>query len=68
MPLIDLPLPELRRYAGKNPRPADFDEYWKRALAELATVDPQPELKPAAFSAKERMKWKKLCSLNHRVR
>ncbi len=51
MPLIDLPLPELRRYAGKNPRPADFDAYWKRALAELATVDPRAELKPASFSA-----------------
>ncbi len=51
MPLIDLPLPELRRYAGRNPRPADFDDYWQRALAELDTVDPQPELRPAAFSA-----------------
>lgn len=51
MPLIDLPLAELRRYAGKNPRPADFDEYWQRALAELAAIDPQPELKPMVFSA-----------------
>lgn len=51
MPLIDLPLSELRRYAGKNPRPADFDAYWQRALAELDAVDPKPELKPAAFSA-----------------
>jgi cephalosporin-C deacetylase len=50
MPLIDLPLPELRRYAGKNPRPDDFDDYWNRALAELATIDPQPTLNPAAFS------------------
>lgn len=50
MPLVDLPLPELRRYAGKNPRPADFDDYWNRALAELAAVDPQPTLKPATFS------------------
>ena len=50
MPLIDLPLPELRRYAGRNPRPADFDDYWKRALAELATVDPRAELRPASFS------------------
>ncbi len=51
MPLIDLPLPELRRYAGRNPRPLDFDAYWNRALAELATVDPRAELQPAAFSA-----------------
>jgi cephalosporin-C deacetylase len=51
MPLVDLSLPELRRYAGRNPRPADFDDYWNRALAELATVDPKPELKAATFSA-----------------
>lgn len=51
MPLIDLPLPELRRYAGRNPRPPDFDAYWQRALAELATVHPRAELRPAAFSA-----------------
>jgi cephalosporin-C deacetylase len=51
MPIFDLTLPELRRYGGRNPRPADFDDYWKRAQAELAPVDPKPELKPAAFSA-----------------
>jgi cephalosporin-C deacetylase len=51
MPLIDLPLPELQRYSGRNPRPADFDAYWARGLAELAATDPRPELTPAAFSA-----------------
>ncbi|MEO6003675.1 MAG: acetylxylan esterase [Opitutus sp.] len=51
MPLIDLPLSDLRNYPGRNPRPTDFDDYWTRALAELATVDPAIELKPAAFSA-----------------
>ncbi|MBL9215577.1 MAG: acetylxylan esterase [Opitutaceae bacterium] len=51
MPLIDLPLSELRNYSGRNPRPADFDAYWDRALRELATVDPRPELKPAGFAA-----------------
>lgn len=51
MPLIDLPLAELETYAGRNPRPADFDEYWRRALAELAAVDPKPELVPAAVNA-----------------
>ena len=28
MPLLDLPLDALLRYAGRNPRPADFDAYW----------------------------------------
>ncbi|HRS04566.1 MAG TPA: acetylxylan esterase, partial [Treponema sp.] len=30
-----MPLEALQRYQGTNPRPADFDTYWERALAEL---------------------------------
>jgi cephalosporin-C deacetylase len=52
MPLFDLPLAELRTYAGRNPRPADFDDYWRRALAELDTVTPAVELRPAAVPAR----------------
>jgi cephalosporin-C deacetylase len=51
MPIIDLPLAELERYEGKNPRPADFDAYWERALAELGGVEPKVELVPAGISA-----------------
>jgi len=47
MPLIDLPLSSLLAYAGRNPRPADFDAYWAAALRELDATDPQPELRPA---------------------
>ncbi|BET66341.1 acetylxylan esterase [Opitutales bacterium ASA1] len=46
MPVLDLPLSELNNYAGRNPRPADFDAYWDAALAELAATDPAPELVP----------------------
>ncbi len=46
MPLIDLPLPKLRRYRGLNPRPADFDRYWREALADLDATAPQAELVP----------------------
>jgi cephalosporin-C deacetylase len=49
MPLIDKPLGELRLYQGINPRPDDFDAYWDEALAEMAAVDPQVELRPAPF-------------------
>ncbi len=49
MPLIDMPLEKLREYKGINPRPADFDEYWDRALAEMKSVVAQVELKPADF-------------------
>ena len=51
MPLIDMPLEELRRYEGRNPRPIDHNAYWERALAELRAVDPRVELIPVAMSA-----------------
>lgn len=41
MPLIDMPLEQLKRYEGRNPRPSDFDEYWDSALKELDAVDPE---------------------------
>ncbi|HDP34155.1 MAG TPA: acetylxylan esterase [Candidatus Hydrogenedentes bacterium] len=49
MPLFEMPLAELKIYRGRNPRPADFDEYWERALAEMASVEPDVSLTPAAF-------------------
>ena len=51
MPVVDKPLPELREYQGRNPRPADFDEYWDAALAEMRATDPAAETSPADFSA-----------------
>jgi cephalosporin-C deacetylase len=49
MPQIDMPLDKLKTYEGRNPRPADFDAYWDRAIAEMKAVDPKVELKPAKF-------------------
>jgi len=50
MPLtFDMPLDELHSYQGRNPRPADFDAYWQKALAEMRAQDPQVELAPANF-------------------
>jgi cephalosporin-C deacetylase len=50
MPLIfDMPYEELQTYQGCNPRPADFDAYWERGLAEMRAVDPQIEIVPAEF-------------------
>jgi cephalosporin-C deacetylase len=46
VPLIDLPLEQLYEYRGRNPRPADFDAYWERALAEMHAVEPEVELVP----------------------
>ena len=51
MPIIDMPLEELRRYGGRNPRPDDFDHYWARALDELGATPPDLELRPSPFAA-----------------
>jgi cephalosporin-C deacetylase len=61
MPLIDLPLEELLTYKGRNPRPADFDAFWSKALGDLDAVDPKVELKPiespARFADCFEMRW-----------
>ena len=49
MPLVDMPLAQLQAYAGRNPKSADFDAYWDKALAEQRATDPKPELVPAPF-------------------
>lgn len=50
MPLtFDMPLEALYEYQGRNPRPADFNQYWDDALAEMHAIDPQIELVPADF-------------------
>ncbi len=46
MPLVDMPLTQLHRYEGRNPRPSDFDAYWDNALAEMSAIDPKVELIP----------------------
>jgi cephalosporin-C deacetylase len=52
MPLMfDMPFEELQTYRGCNPRPADFDEYWERGLAEMRAVAPNIEIIPADFQA-----------------
>ncbi|MBQ8388854.1 MAG: acetylxylan esterase [Clostridia bacterium] len=49
MPLVDMPLERLYTYEGRNPRPADFDEFWDKSLAELDQLDPKVALKPYPF-------------------
>ncbi|MCP4643282.1 MAG: acetylxylan esterase [bacterium] len=49
MPLVDMPLEELRTYQGINPKPDDFDAYWERAIAEMKAVDANVELVPSDF-------------------
>ncbi|MVO99547.1 acetylxylan esterase [Paenibacillus lutrae] len=49
MPLVDMPLSQLTSYEGCNPRPDDFDVYWRQALEEMRSTDPRVELVPADY-------------------
>ncbi|MBN2311262.1 MAG: acetylxylan esterase [Candidatus Hydrogenedentes bacterium] len=49
MPLIDMPLDQLKEYQGRNPKPADFDAYWEKALDEMRNTEPDVELIPSEF-------------------
>lgn len=48
---FDFSFEKLQTYQGINPRPADHDAYWERALAEMCAIDPQIEMVPAEFQA-----------------
>jgi len=49
MPLVDMPLEQLLKYEGRNPRPANFDTYWDAALNEMRATDSRVELVPHAL-------------------
>ncbi|NMA67740.1 MAG: acetylxylan esterase [Clostridiaceae bacterium] len=49
MPLIDMPLEELRNYMGSSPCPSDIDDFWDRAILEMKAVDPHVELVKSEF-------------------
>ena len=51
MPILDMPLEQLKTYQGTNPRPAGFDDYWDDALADLRGTAPQVEFRPSSFQA-----------------
>ncbi len=46
---FDMPFDELLTYQGSSPRPDDLDEFWARALAELADTPANVEITPADF-------------------
>jgi cephalosporin-C deacetylase len=48
---FDMPFEQLLTYPGRNPRPADFDAYWARALSELDGLPADVEIVPAEFQA-----------------
>ena len=46
MPLVDMPLEELKKYRGTNPCPSDINQYWDMALEEMNSINPNIELIP----------------------
>ncbi|HYE07272.1 MAG TPA: alpha/beta fold hydrolase [Planctomycetota bacterium] len=51
MPMLDMPMHDLLKYQGRNPRPDDFDAFWDASLAEQRRTEPRAELVPADFRA-----------------
>jgi cephalosporin-C deacetylase len=50
--LIDMPVEELLKYKGSSPCPADIDEYWDTALAEMEALEPDAEFIKKDFPSK----------------
>jgi len=52
MPVLDMPIEELKKYMGSSPCPADFDQYWADALAEMNSIDPKIEFYGKQYPSK----------------
>jgi cephalosporin-C deacetylase len=52
MPIWDMPWDELVTYQGRNPKPADHDDYWATSLGELEASSPDVQITPSGFSAR----------------
>ncbi len=50
MPIVDMPVDQLKSYQGRNPCPSDMDVFWEKSLAEMRSVDPQIQLVPSEFT------------------
>ncbi|MBR0464750.1 MAG: acetylxylan esterase [Clostridia bacterium] len=49
MPIVDMPLEELKTYLGRNECPQDLDAYWDRAIREMEALGTECELVRADF-------------------
>ena len=43
MPCVDMSLEKLYAYQGRNPRPDGFDKFWDDSIAELNSINPNPQ-------------------------
>jgi cephalosporin-C deacetylase len=46
MPIVDMPLAELRAYRPQRSEPADFDEFWSTTLADTRRYELAPRFEP----------------------
>ena len=51
MPILDMPLHELKTFPGRNPCPADLDAFWDASVAEMEALGTGFELVKADFQA-----------------
>jgi cephalosporin-C deacetylase len=49
MPVLDMPLSELRNYTGSSPCPRDIDVYWDKALSDMKAIDANVIITAADF-------------------
>lgn len=51
MPMLDMPVKELEKYNGVNPKPIDHDAYWEKAIAEMKSINPNVEFVKSDFKS-----------------
>ncbi|QDU32268.1 Cephalosporin-C deacetylase [Poriferisphaera corsica] len=49
MPVLDMPLKELKKYQGCSVKPDDFDAYWDRALDEMHSTKSNLQLDSSSY-------------------
>jgi cephalosporin-C deacetylase len=49
LPVIDMPLNELKTYNGINPKPSNFDKFWDESLDEMNSINSKIEIKKSDF-------------------
>ena len=49
MPMMDMPLAELKKYKGISPKPKNLDDFWTWGLDEVKAIDPDIDIQPSSF-------------------
>ena len=49
MPIFDMHIDQLKEYSGTNPKPKDFDNYWKENLNSLSKINTNIQIEKSNF-------------------